>query len=239
MYKKFSFIIALLLFINAEAQFSVGIRQGYGAYGIHLEPASIEKYQVPYLLPNSGIVFIYNNINNAGIQMEINYAKKGWQEKDTSMNDSYYKRTIDYLEIPIFSRWEIGYGKFKPIIFAGPYLAFKLNESTDSLNFSHIWNSFHPYNHYEQDIKSIDFGIKLGLGLKYSITKKLVVYLDARYDFEFAGGRDIFIDHPNDIQASRLKELSASFGIVWHIIPQKKEEDKEIYVPKEDLYDDE
>lgn len=237
MFKYLAVILFVLITLSTQAQLSVGIRQGYGTFGIHLEPSSIEKYQVPYLLPNTGIVVIFNNINNAGIQMEINYAKKGWQEKDTISTNSYFKRTINYLEIPFYSRWEIGYRKVKPIIFAGPYLAFKLNEKTDSLNFSHIWNEYHPYNHYNQEIKNIDFGIKLGLGIKYSITNKLSIYIDARYDFEFAGGQDIFIDHPNDIQASRLKELSGTFGIVWNLIPQEEREKKDIYIPKENLYD--
>jgi hypothetical protein len=53
-----------------------------------------------------------------------------------------------------------------------------------------------------------------------------------------AGGRDIFIDRPNGIQASRLKEIGGSFGILWHIIPQKKPEIKPGYTPKQDIFEE-
>ena len=171
-------------------------------------------------------------------KIETNYAQKGWQEQDSTIENSYFKRNIDYLEVPFFSHWEIGYGKVRPIIFAGPYLAWKLSESTESENFSHIWHEDHPYKHYEQEIRDLDFGIKLGLGLRYNITNRFGIYIDARYDVQIAGGRDIFVDRPNGIQASRLKEISGTFGILWHIIPQKKKEVTKGYTPKQNLYEE-
>ncbi|MDA3891700.1 MAG: porin family protein [Salinivirgaceae bacterium] len=245
--------------MGLKAQFSVGARGGFGAHGAYFEHPSLNNYQEPYYKANGGLVIIYNNDQNVGIQTEINYTQKGWQEIDTSFTlisynpelqridttkpDSYFHRNINYLEVPFFSHWEIGYGKIKPIIFAGPYLAWKLSESRDSSNFSHIWHPNHKYKHYEQKIRDLDFGIKFGLGLRYDITEWLGIYIDVRIDLQVAGGRDIFIDHPVGvypyrIQASRLKETSGTFGILWHIIPQKKKEIKEGYTPKEHLYDE-
>ncbi len=238
MQKVFLLILLSIVSLGIKAQFSVGVRQGYGAHGVYLEPPSIEKYQTPYLLSNTGLVVVFNNKNNAGLQMEINYAKKGWQEEDTTVQGSYFKRTINYLEMPFFSHWEIGYGKVRLLIFAGPYFAFKLSESTDSANFSHIWNEYHLYKHYEQEVKNFDFGIKAGLGIKYNITSRIGIFIDARYDIQIAGGSDIFIDRPNGIQASRLKEIGGTFGIVWHIIPQELKDIKKGYIPKEDLFED-
>lgn len=225
--------------LGLKAQFSVGVRQGYGAYGAYLETSGsiLNKYQIPHMLSNTGLVIIYNGINNSGLQMEINYAPKGWQEEDTSVVGSYYKKTINYIEVPIYSRWEVDLGKIRPIIFGGPYLAWKLSESTDSANFSHLWNDANPYQQYDQDIKDVGFGIKFGLGIKYNISSRFAIYIDGRYDFQVFGSRDIFIDRPNGIQASRLTEISGTFGIVWNIIPQRKHEEKNIYRPKEDLYD--
>lgn len=236
MHRIFIFVILLFIGLGLKAQFSVGVRQGYGYHGLRLAPNSIEKYQEPFLRLNTGLVIIYNSINNAGLQMEINYAEKGWQEIDTTVAGAYFKRNVYYLEVPIFSHFEIDLGKIRPIIFVGPYLAWKLGESTDSENFTHIWNESHPYNHYEQEIRNLDFGIKLGLGVRYNITQRFAIYIDGRYDFEMGGGRDIFIDHPNNIEISRLKEMSGTFGILWHIVPQETTQNKYIYTPKEDLY---
>lgn len=238
MQKVILFLLLAILTLSVKAQFSVGVRQGFGAQGIYLEPAYTEKYQVPFYKSNTGLVMIINNTNNTGLQMELNYAQKGWHEEDSTVTGSSFTKTINYIEVPFFSHFEIGYGKVRPIIFAGPYLAFKLNESTDSANFSHIWYENSGYAQYDQEIKNIDFGIKLGLGLRYNITPRFGIYIDARYDLQIAGGRDIFIDRPDEIQASRLKEISGTFGILWHIIPQKEKEVIKGYTPKENLFED-
>ncbi len=247
-----SFIILILATLGLKAQFSVGFRAGYGSHGIHLEPPQLEKFQVPYFLPNAGLVIIYNNTNNAGLQMEFNYAPKGWMEKDTTLktrnlyaekgdtitSTPYFKRTINYLEVPFFSHWEAGYGPVRIVIFAGPYLALKLSETYESDHFSHLWYDGSNYNQYDQKAKQIDFGIKAGLGLRYNINRHFAIYIDARYDAEIAGGRDIFINRPDGIRASRLKEIGGTFGILWHIIPQKEKKAVEGYQPKENLYGD-
>jgi hypothetical protein len=124
------------------------------------------------------------------------------------------------------------------MLILGPYLAFKLGETTDSTNFSHLWNENNTYNHYEQKIRPVDFGIKIIVGIKYNITKRLGVFIDARYDFQMAGGSNIFADNPNEISASRLKELSGSFGILWNIKLQKKKIVKEGYEPTKDFIEE-
>ncbi len=234
MRKIFLILFTSILALNISAQLSVGLRQGYGSHGVNFDPNELVKYQVPYYLPNTGLVIVYNNTNNVGLQAEINYAQKGWQEKDT-IQGPYFKRNITYLEIPIYSHWEIGYGKVRPLIFAGPYIGIKLNESTDSANFSRLWYDESVYVQYDQEIRDLHYGIKLGLGLRYNITSRLGIFIDVRYDLEIAGSRDIFIDRPDGIDASRLEELSGSFGIIWHIMPQPKKIIIKGYTPKEDL----
>lgn len=228
-------LIYLILFLGftayANAQLSIGVRQGYGNHGVHFEPPAIEQKQVDFWLPSTALVMAYNNEANIGMQVELSMAQKGWREED-SIPNSYFYRKINYLEIPIFSHFEIGTKKVRPVILAGPYIAFKLSETSDSLNFNYPTQ----YLHHTQEIRKIDYGIKLGLGLRYNITKHLAIFGEARYDFQLAGGRDIFIDRPNEIQASRLSEVGGTIGILWHIFPQKKEVEKKGYVPKEDLY---
>lgn len=237
MLRIFLFILFTIVALSSNAQFSVGVRGGFGAHGVYFEHPSMNNYQEPFYRANGGFVLIYNNDNNAGLQTEINYSQKGWQELPVTKKDSFFYREINYLEIPFFSHFEMGFGKVRPIIFGGPYIGWKLSEKTDSLNWGHLWYPEHRYLHYEQDIRDLDYGIKLGLGLRYNINNRFAIYIDARYDLQMAGGRDIFKDHPNDIQASRLTEISGSFGILWHLIPQKRKEEKKGYVPKEDLFE--
>jgi len=232
------FIITFLfsqLVISLSAQFSVGVRYGYANCGIHLEAQAfdLEYYQTDFYLPQAGLVVAFNNKRNAGLQMEFIYAQKGWKEIDDTFPELYFSRAINYLEIPVFSHFEIGHGPIRPVILVGPYVAFKLSESADSNNFNHT----NDYDQYHQEVRNISLGLKAGIGLRYNINKRMAIFAEGRYDIQIAGSGDIFADRPNGIQASRLKEISGTFGILWHIIPQTPPEEKKGYVPKENLYD--
>lgn len=234
--KRYILLLCISCFtLPLIAQLSVGIKGGYGSHGVHFEPPSLEANQVAYGLMNYGFVLAFNNKLNSGLQMELNYAQKGWREELTTP-DSFFIRTINYLEMPIFSHFEIGHGPLRPVILAGFYFGLKMNESADSNNYTDI-TSASSYNPYYQEIRDLDFGIKLGIGLRYNINSRMAIFSEVRYDVQIAGGRDIFIDRPNGIQASRLKEIGGVFGILWHIIPQEKNVIKKGYTPKEDLYD--
>jgi len=242
--RRYLLIVTILLFSGlTHAQVSIGLRAGYGAHGLYTWPSSMEKYQVPYFLSNGGLQIIYNNENNAGVQMEFNYANKGWKEQDSTVAGANFQRTISYLEIPIYSRWEIGKKNFKFLILVGPYFGWKLSETTESTNFSHIWNANHPFNHYEKPIRDMHYGIKAGIGFKYTISKHFSIFIDGRYDADIAGSRDIFVDRPwgtdYRIEASRLTEISGSIGLIWNIIPQKIKTEVKGYVPKENMFEDE
>ena len=234
MNRVFFVLIILAATHSLQAQFSVGVRQGFGTHGIYLEPPTLEEFQADFWLPNTAFVIVFNNKLNTGLQMEFSRAQKGWREEDTVPN-AYFSRKINYLEIPIFSHFEIGKGAVRTVINAGPYLAFKLSEEIENVSFSH----YEDYDHYHQKIKDIDFGIKVGVGLRYNINRHMAIFGEARYDIQIAGGRDIFTDQPNGIQASRLREMGGTFGVLWHIIPQEKKKEKKGYIPKENLYESE
>jgi hypothetical protein len=224
----------LVCFLQSFGQLSVGLRGGYSAHSIYLEPDVPSKWKQNYMLPNYGLVLIYNNENNTGLQFEINYAQKGWMEKVKEIEGSSYKRTINYIEVPVFSHFELGKKALRIVIIAGPYAAYKLSDKIDTTNFSQIIENY-SYKHYFQKIRDLDFGIKVGGGFRYNITKQIGVFTEFRYDFQIAGGQNIFKDRPNNIQSSRLKEMGGTFGIVWNIIPQKKNIEKAGYIPKEDM----
>lgn len=221
----------------AISQFSVGYRFGIGNHGVNFEPGTLEKNQKPYLRSSHGIVVVFNNMNNAGLQLEVNFAQKGWFEKIDTLENTFFKRQIDYIEIPIYSHFEIGRRMLRPIIIAGPYLGFKTNDKSEYNNFDEQISRT-KFNHYIQKVRNIDLGIKAGLGLRLNIGKNLGIFAEVHYDLEIVGGQDIFIEKPDKISASRLTEVSGVFGILWHIVPQKKKEKVEGYTPKEHLYDD-
>lgn len=219
---------------SAYAQFSIGLRGGYGLHGVYFEPQSLNGKQVAYQLPNAGLVIIYNNMNNAGLQIELNYAQKGWKEEEKLIEGSEFKRTISYFELPVLTHWQFGKKSLRAMLIIGPYVAYKLNESTESVNFGPIFTG-HRYDHYHQKIRDLDFGLKAGVGLRYNFAKRFAVYAEFRYGLHVAGGQNIFKNQPNKIQASRYKEIGGGFGIIWHIFEQEKPSVKEGYIPKENI----
>jgi hypothetical protein len=236
-YSKWIITAVLVLEVSVSSvfgQFSVGFRGGYSAHNIYLEPDVPTKWKKDYMLKNAGLVLIYNNENNTGLQFEINYAQKGWMEKVPEVPNSCYKRTIDYLEVPVFTHIEFGKKSLRLVFIAGPYMAYKLSDKIDTTNFSQVLELY-SYKHYFDKIRDLDFGIKVGGGFRYNVTKRIGVFTEFRYGLQIAGGQNIFKNRPDKIQASRLKEMGGTFGIVWNIIPQKQKENKAGYIPKEDM----
>ena len=229
------FLISILVTLTACAAFgqlSVGVRAGFGAFGVHFEPPSLNGDQVPLYEPNFGIVGIFNDKNNAGIQVEVNYVVKGWREQDKDSSNMWYRRELTYLEVPFMTHFELGRSWFRIYGLVGPYVAFKRNESVSSKNYDLIM-AYDPYKLYAQKVRDIDFGNKAALGFRVNIGKRFSAFADVRYDLQLAGGQNIFKKQPNGIQSSRLTELGGSVALVFNILPQRTEEVKEYYVPKE------
>jgi len=218
---------------SAMAQLSVGVRAGYGSYGVYFEPPSLGGNQVHLYEPNFGFVAIFNNQNNFGVQFEVNYAVKGWREEDEDIPESEYKKEITYLEVPFMTHFEIGKKNLRIFGIAGPYIAFKQSEKVSSNNYDNII-LYAKNNPYVQTVRDVDFGNKVGGGIRYNVGR-ISVFVDVRYDMQIAGGQNIFKKQPEKIQASRLKEISGSVGVVFNIRNQKVVEEKEYYVPKEGM----
>ncbi|MBR5957721.1 MAG: PorT family protein [Salinivirgaceae bacterium] len=231
--RKIALILLLMAAMPAMAQLSVGVRAGYGVFGVDFEPPSLNGNQVNLYEPNFGIVGIFNNENNFGVQLEVNYAVKGWREEDEDIPGSEYKHEITYLEVPFMTHFELGKRNLRVFGLFGPYIAFKQDDKASSKNYDAVMKN-PQFNPYVQTVRDFDFGNKVGGGIRYNIGR-VSVFADVRYDLQIAGGQNIFKKHPDKIQTSRLKELSGSVGLVFNIRNQKVVEEKEYYVPKEGM----
>lgn len=236
------FLLTLLLFIpiTLSAQISIGARAGYGKFGANFEPHALNQLQRPLYYSNFGAVLLLNNLKNCGIQLECNYMKKGWAERDEKIEGSKFTRTLTYIEVPMFAHFELGNGNLRLIGYIGPYVAYKIGDQTESQNFESNFNRFSRYNHYGRGVRDFDFGNKLGWGIRYNFGKSISVLIDGRYDLQVAGGqnfikKNVKRSQPDIIQASRLQETSLSFTLLWNFYQFKAEEEYEGYVPKTGL----
>lgn len=122
---------------------------------------------------NGGFLFTYLSGPRIGIQLEFNYAQKGWKIMPDSTE--HYSRKLNYIEIPFLTHIIVGKKKSKLIIDLGPYGSFLRSES-EKTNMADTTFEYIGYNVN----RNFDFGYCLGAGYQYS-TKIGDFGIDARY----------------------------------------------------------
>ena len=116
-YKNFGLLVLTLLFaLPAAAQlgeerhnFAVGINGGLNMSSVSFNP----KIKLNTLNTMSmGVTMRYMSEKYfkmmCGVQMEINYSQRGWDEKIEDDSGNSYSRTMNYLEIPFMAHLAFG-----------------------------------------------------------------------------------------------------------------------------------
>ena len=121
-----------------------------------------------------------------GIQVELNYSQRGWNEKIEDGSENTYNRTMNYLEVPFLAHLAFGKDAIDSgaqfFLNLGPQFAFFLNEKE---NMSDNWDpSYRPNGVVQQYGKMVenkfDYGIVVGGGIELS-TKVGHFLLEGRY----------------------------------------------------------
>ena len=121
-----------------------------------------------------------------GIQVELNYSQRGWNEKIEDGSENTYSRTMNYLEVPFLAHLAFGKDAIDSgaqfFLHLGPQFAFFLNEKE---NMSDYWDpSYRPNGVVQQYGKMVenkfDYGIVVGGGIELS-TKVGHFLLEGRY----------------------------------------------------------
>ncbi|MBN1926813.1 MAG: PorT family protein [Prolixibacteraceae bacterium] len=169
--KRIILIILLISAIHTVAQeatgnkFYLGVSPGVNLSRVNfslstqqmLDLTTDQNFTLGY---NGGFVFIYYSEPRLGLQMELNYSRRGWTEgPDTSL---YYSRNLEYIEFPFLSRFDIGVKKIKFTITAGPVLSYLFSDS-EVINIPDEALSKSYYNHAIDNKTEVGFCIGLGL----------------------------------------------------------------------------
>jgi hypothetical protein len=121
-----------------------------------------------------------------GIQVELNYSQRGWNEKIEDGSENTYSRTMNYLEVPFLAHLAFGKDAIDSgaqfFLNLGPQFAFFLNEKE---NMSDNWDPFYRPNGVVQQYgkmveNKFDYGIVGGGGIELS-TKVGHFLLEGRY----------------------------------------------------------
>lgn len=205
-------ILLLLVPMVAKAQvgeyrsdFAVGVNGGYMMSQVSFQPEVPQGWLGGM---TGGVSFRYTCEKYfksiCAIVAEVNYAQMGWKETiedkdnnpvyyygdDNKENPLYYKRRINYIQIPVMAR--LGWGRERKGVQAffqlGPQIGIYMDESTNT-NVEPYRATVTPRSSVvkaQEDMpveNKFDYGIVGGAGIEFSLPKIGHILLDARYYF--------------------------------------------------------
>lgn len=207
-----------------EDYIQIGASSGYSLSTVDFQP-SIRQSNNGGI--NGGLIINYFAEKNVGIQLEVNYAQRGWQDFSDSLNTTY-KRTMNFIEIPLLAHISWHIGDFRLQLDLGPYIAFH-NSYSEDYDRSIITPAPYPPDsivlgertYYGQPIDNeLDYGFIVGAGPAYS-SKIGEFQLRFRY---IQGMRSVFKKYPEgNFRFSQLSSIYAGVAWVYPIYFNKKE----------------
>ncbi len=186
--RKFLVIPLLIISLSISSQarldkpeMYLGASFGETANMVMFSPVVNQSYLLGY---NGGLVFRYIAEKNVGMQAELNFSQRGWNE-----TDSTYARQLNYIELPFMTHIYIG-NKSRVFLNLGPKISYLISEKvlkTNDSNPTLTQRSTLVQNPF-------DYGLCGGLGFMFRIGKN-VIQLDARANYSLS---DIFSNDKRD-----------------------------------------
>jgi hypothetical protein len=121
------------------------------------------------------------------LQIEIFYNQRGGESEKSIATDEvgneigvfFNVRTMNYLEIPLTLKANLGQGKFDPFVLCGPSFGILLSAHDE------YDTEFNPdfktnYN-IKDDLETFEYGLVFGAGCGYQLSEKVLLNLEGRY----------------------------------------------------------
>jgi hypothetical protein len=180
-------LIGICCFQTGQAQ-SIAIRVGG-----NLSSAIVENEVSDPNLPKpsssfglaAGLIIAHNLSEKVSITSGINYSIKGFSvlSNATILNEDVFvdgRLNLNYLEVPLSFDYSIDLQKTKLFFLGGPYVAFGVGgQGRTTIKFrNRIVNETRDvlWGNEDGDLKRVDFGAQLGIGVKISKMKMSCIY---------------------------------------------------------------
>lgn len=147
--------------------------------------------------PTFGLIFNYIDKKTVGIQLELNYVSKSWEENPSG--NYLFNAKLDYIEIPMLTTLHFG-NRLKFLVNFGPYISILLNEEI-SHNIDESSSYFEYYNN--RSTRKGDFGMIGGAGLRLQ-TKLGLFQLEGRYTYGF---QNLYDFEENNLDYSNMTTI--------------------------------
>lgn len=196
---------------------AVGINGGMNMASVSLTP-TVKQAQLGGI--NGGLTARYISEKLfkmiCGLQVELNYAQRGWDEHYIDYPELSYTRKMNYLEMPFLAHLAFGRDRgMQFFIHAGPQIGFLLS---DSESIAGDWEgalsdgaNLVTEQHGKAIDNRFDYGIAAGLGVELR-TKIGHFLLEGRYyyglsDFYNSTKRDYFARSAHNVMTVKLAYL--------------------------------
>ena len=147
--------------------------------------------------PSFGLIFNYIDKKTVGIQIELNYVSKSWEENPSG--DYLFTSKLDYIEVPMLTTLHFG-NKLKLLVNFGPYLSILLNEES----YHNVDESSSYFEYYKnRSPRKGDFGMIGGAGLRLQ-TKLGLFQLEGRYSYGF---QNLYDTDENNLDYSNMTTI--------------------------------
>jgi len=120
-------VIKAQIIITTPYEFSVGVSGGATLSSFTFSPKVSQKMLIGNTFGITGRMTMGEYV---GLQLEFNYTQQGWDEYYEEAPDFKYSRTLDYLQLPFYTRVQFGGKNVKGFLNAGPQIGYMIGEST-------------------------------------------------------------------------------------------------------------
>ncbi|MEM7551688.1 MAG: porin family protein [Bacteroidota bacterium] len=149
------------------AQTTLGFKAGVSSSSIFFSNIEINLVDVDInQVQNNGVLIgaVARHFfqKHAGVQLELNYIQKGWTEIFGNTPEQF-TTDLNFIEFATLSHFNIGKGRIKPVILAGPRIAFLLSENEQSFDPSIEENI--TYRVQNNNVNNLLFGVAFGAGV--------------------------------------------------------------------------
>lgn len=96
-----------------------GIKGGQEYFRVNFEPSLAQSFTPAYM---AGILFRYISVRRAGLQVELNYTRRGWSAAEAANS-----RQWQYLELPLLTHVRLGQRRSSLFLNFGPWLSYRLS----------------------------------------------------------------------------------------------------------------
>lgn len=219
-------LLTILCTASASAQWSIGVDGGVSFNT--LQTGRSYDYDRNYDSKtgfNVGIPVRYDFNDWFGLQTEVSVMQKNYSMHRSSIyRFNEYNYTNTFMNIPVMARFSFGGRNLRGYMLVGGYVGGWLKSHVKGAQIQYFYNPetieelFGKYK-FDEDVKfdsrrdnRFDGGLVAGIGLQYSITPKIGVFVDGRYYYALS---DLQKNYMKGRQGRYNNTITVSLGVMY------------------------